>query len=74
VIIGDSEQTVSIAEILQVQGYDVRAIRPPSIAPGTSRLRLSVNVNLDESVLEEFSMALATALEEYAGITALCTR
>ena len=70
VIIGDSGQAVNVAEILQVQGYDVRAIRPPSVAPGTSRLRISVNVNLDESTIADFSVALAEALDQYAGIAA----
>jgi 8-amino-7-oxononanoate synthase len=68
VIIGDSEQAVNVAEILQVQGYDVRAIRPPSVSPGTSRLCLSVNVNSDERTLTDFSVALGEALEEYAGM------
>jgi 8-amino-7-oxononanoate synthase len=70
VIIGESAQAVDVAEILQVQGYDVRAIRPPSVAPGTSRLRLSVNVTLDEEAILNFSLALAEALEQYAGVAA----
>ncbi len=70
VIIGDSEQVVNVAESLQAHGYDVRAIRPPSVAPGTSRLRLSVNVNLDERTLADFSLALGEALAQYAGIAA----
>ena len=70
VIIGANEQAINVAEIFQAQGYDVRAIRPPSVAPGTSRLRLSVNVNLDESMITDFSLALAEALDQYAGVTA----
>ncbi len=70
VIIGDSQRAVNVAEILQVQGYDVRAIRPPSVTLGTSRLRLSVNVSLDESTIADFSLTLAEALEQYAGIGA----
>ncbi len=68
VIIGDSAQAVDVAETLQVQGYDVRAIRPPSVATGTSRLRLSVNIDLDEDTILDFSLALAEALEQYAGV------
>jgi len=70
VIIGDGAQAVDVVEILQIQGYDVRAIRPPSVAPGTSRLRLSVNVTLDEETILNFSLALAEALEQYAGVAA----
>jgi len=70
IMIGDSEHAVSVARALQVQGYDVRAIRPPSVAPGTCRLRLSINVNLGDRILEEFSIALAEALERDAGVIA----
>jgi 8-amino-7-oxononanoate synthase len=70
VIIGDSEPAVNVAELLQAQGYDVRAIRPPSGAPGACRLRLSVNINLDERTIDEFSTALAEALDQYAPVTA----
>jgi 8-amino-7-oxononanoate synthase len=70
VIIGESETAVDVAELLQVQGFDVRAIRPPSVAPGSCRLRLSVNVNLDEEILEEFSHTLAETLHRHIGVAA----
>jgi 8-amino-7-oxononanoate synthase len=70
VIIGGSEQAVNVAEILQVQGYDVRAIRPPSVPTGSSRLRLSVNVHLDKGMIADFSLALSEALEQYTGMAA----
>ncbi|HEY2974603.1 MAG TPA: 8-amino-7-oxononanoate synthase [Pyrinomonadaceae bacterium] len=70
IIIGDTGQAVSVAHALQLQGYDVRAIRPPSVAPGTCRLRLSINVNLEDRILEEFSVALAEAIDRFAGVTA----
>ena len=31
---------------LQAEGFDVRAIRPPSVPPGTARLRVSVNAGV----------------------------
>ena len=37
IIIGDSEKAVKIAEAMQSKGFDVRAIRPPTVAEGTSR-------------------------------------
>lgn len=70
VIIGDSEPALSVAEALQGQSYDVRAIRPPSVPPGACRLRLSLNIDLDELTLEEFSVALAEALDHYAKVVA----
>ncbi len=54
IIIGDSEKAVTIAEKMQGEGFDVRAIRPPTVAEGTSRLRVSLNVNLTEEILVKF--------------------
>ena len=54
IIIGDSNEAVRIAEKMQSYGFDVRAIRPPTVAEGTSRLRVSLNVNLTEKILIEF--------------------
>lgn len=54
IIVGDSNKAVYVAKKMQSEGFDVRAIRPPTVAEGTSRLRISLNVNLTESVLKEF--------------------
>ncbi len=54
VIIGENEQAVAVAAALQQAGFDVRAIRPPTVPQGTARLRVSVNVNLSEEILDRF--------------------
>ena len=54
VIIGENERAVAVAEALQQAGFDVRAIRPPTVPPGTARLRISVNVGLSEEILDRF--------------------
>ena len=64
VVLGDNERAAGVAERLQAQGFDVRAIRPPSVPPGTARLRISVNAGLDETTLDRFAAALAGVLEE----------
>jgi 8-amino-7-oxononanoate synthase len=64
VVIGPNEHAVQVAHALQARGFDVRAIRPPSVAPGTARLRISVNVGVSEPVLGEFVGALAEILKE----------
>ena len=62
--IGDNDRAVAVARALQAEGFDVRAIRPPSVPPGTARLRVSVNAGLSEETLDRFVAALAAALRE----------
>jgi 8-amino-7-oxononanoate synthase len=42
---------VRAAHALQEAGYDIRAIRPPSVPPGTARLRISVHADHDAAML-----------------------
>lgn len=58
VILGENDRALSVAQALQSQGFDVRAIRPSTVAPGTARLRLSVNLNLTEATLDRFVACL----------------
>jgi 8-amino-7-oxononanoate synthase len=69
VMIGDNERAVSVARALQQGGFDVRAIRPPTVPPGTARLRVSVNTGLTEELLDRFVAALAAVVKE----TAFCS-
>ena len=64
VAVGDNARAVAVARALQRGGFDVRAIRPPSVPDGTARLRVSVNAGLSEEVLDRFVAALAVALKE----------
>ena len=47
VIIGDNGRTVRIAERMQTEGFDIRAIRPPTVPEGTARLRIAITLNVD---------------------------
>lgn len=62
--IGGNEPAVAIAAALQADGFDVRAIRPPSVAPGAARLRVSVNTGHDETMLDGFVERLMKAMQE----------
>ena len=62
VIVGADGQSVRAATVLQNQGYDVRAIRPPTVPPGTSRLRISVHADHDPATLERLADAIPGAL------------
>jgi len=58
VILGENQRACSAAEELQREGFDVRALRPPTVPVGTARLRITVNVGLDESTLQRFALAV----------------
>jgi len=60
VVVGENERAIDAAAALQAQGFDVRAIRPPSVAPGTARLRISINVTLTDEAIDSFVRALVS--------------
>ena len=64
VVIGDNDRAMAAAAALQAQGFDVRAIRPPSVPPGTARLRISINAGLDDDTIDRFAAALARVFRE----------
>jgi 8-amino-7-oxononanoate synthase len=64
IIVGDNNRAPILAGKLQEEAFDVRAIRPPSVPPGTARLRVSVNTGLSESDLDRFVKSLRNCLVE----------
>ena len=63
VIVGGNEPALSVAARIRKRGYDVRAIRPPSVAPGTARLRVSVHADHTEAQIDELAGITLEALE-----------
>jgi 8-amino-7-oxononanoate synthase len=62
VIVGDNTRAAELSEMLRHKGFDLRAIRPPTVPPGTARLRISVNTGLDETTLTRFAAELGSAI------------
>jgi len=58
-IIGDALQTITVAEKLQKLGFDVRAIRPPTVAEGSSRLRIVVRATHTVEQLSDLADAIS---------------
>jgi 8-amino-7-oxononanoate synthase len=58
IIVGADQAAVALAASLQRRGFDVRAIRPPTVAEGTARLRIALTVNVDESIVADLFEAL----------------
>ena len=55
IIAGANEAAVALQSSLMAAGFDVRAIRPPSVAPGTARLRVTVRYPVDDGDLVRFA-------------------
>ncbi|OGS08446.1 MAG: hypothetical protein A2270_09150 [Elusimicrobia bacterium RIFOXYA12_FULL_51_18] len=52
VMIGESAAAVRVSEVLRAGGYDLRAIRPPTVPEGTARLRMTITPGLDSKTLK----------------------
>lgn len=61
VVLGDDASAVSVAQQLQAQGYDIRAIRPPTVPVGSSRLRIAIHAEHSPEMLRELAAALYNA-------------
>ncbi|HEX4590347.1 MAG TPA: aminotransferase class I/II-fold pyridoxal phosphate-dependent enzyme, partial [Gemmataceae bacterium] len=63
VVLGDDIRAVRAAESLQQQGFDVRAIRPPSVPRSTARLRIAIHAEHGRDVLDRLAAAVAGAVQ-----------
>ncbi|MDX8449784.1 8-amino-7-oxononanoate synthase [Mesorhizobium captivum] len=64
IIIGDNRRTMAVAAALQARGFDIRGIRPPTVPEGTSRLRISLTLNVDKAAISAMIDALVEALAQ----------
>ena len=62
VVIGDNARTMRIAAALQADGFDIRGIRPPTVAPGTARLRIAITLNVGEREIDAMTERLSAAM------------
>ncbi|BCG97559.1 MULTISPECIES: 8-amino-7-oxononanoate synthase [unclassified Mesorhizobium] len=63
-VIGDNRRTMAVAAALQTRGFDIRGIRPPTVPEGTSRLRISLTLNVDEADISAMVEALVEVLAQ----------
>jgi 8-amino-7-oxononanoate synthase len=57
--VGPDAEAVALATRLQAEGFDVRAVRPPTVPEGTARLRITTGAHLEEGQVEALLEALA---------------
>ena len=63
VILREPELTTRVAMRLLEDGFFVGAIRPPTVPPNTSRLRISLSAAVDIAEVEQLIQRLVTAVE-----------
>lgn len=64
VLVGESDRALAVAEQLQGAGFDVRAIRPPTVPPASARLRLSIHADHRPQDLERLASRLSDILTD----------
>ena len=62
ILAGSNEAALALQSGLSAAGFDVRAIRPPSVAPGTARLRVTVRYPVPDEDLLRFAREVAHLL------------
>ena len=68
VVLGDEAAALAASARLLEQGLLVPAIRPPTVAPGTSRLRVALSAAHTDEQVERLVKALAEHRDAAAGL------
>ena len=66
VVLGEDSRALEMAAALQAQGFDIRAIRPPTVPKGTARLRVSITGNVGAEDISALFAAIAALKETSA--------
>ena len=64
----DDKRVLAVSSALFQRGYWVAAIRPPTVPPGTARLRITLSATHDATQVDGLLEALALALREAASL------
>jgi len=60
-MVGKDGEALTLAKHLQAQGFDIRAIRTPTVPEGSARLRLSVTLNVTKNDIDALAAAYKDA-------------
>ncbi|MGH1419350.1 MAG: 8-amino-7-oxononanoate synthase [Hyphomicrobiaceae bacterium] len=66
IIVGTDARALKLAQSLQQKGFDVRAVRPPTVPEGTARLRLTLTLNATTGDVDRLIANLKDKLVETA--------
>jgi 8-amino-7-oxononanoate synthase len=64
-IVGEDTTACAVADAMLERGFDIRPIRPPTVAEGTSRFRLTINALHTREQLEELCTAFIELETQY---------
>jgi 7-keto-8-aminopelargonate synthetase-like enzyme len=59
IVLGEEARAVAVSEALLARGLLVPAIRPPTVAPGSSRLRVALSALHTPAQIDALAAALA---------------
>lgn len=65
VILGSEERALAVAQAIRKQGMDVRAIRPPTVPVGTSRLRIVCHADHSEEDIDGLATSILEAVKMF---------
>jgi 7-keto-8-aminopelargonate synthetase-like enzyme len=63
-VLGDPARAMAVSHQLAQRGFDVRAIRPPTVPRGTARLRLTVSASHAPADIERLLSTMRSVLTE----------
>jgi 8-amino-7-oxononanoate synthase len=64
IILKDEARALAASRDLESRGFLVSAIRPPTVPPGTARLRVTLSATHEESQVDALIAAIADVLGE----------
>lgn len=64
VLIGANDRAARIAARMRENGFDIRAIRPPTVPEGTARLRVAITLNVSREMISKMFTKLAQIIAE----------
>jgi 8-amino-7-oxononanoate synthase len=73
ICLGGNEAALDVAAKLQDAGFAVRAIRPPTVPAGTSRIRLSLTASLSMESIVRLASAVDAAVKPFSRMSAAST-
>lgn len=68
-IVGSDEAACDLAATLQEAGFDIRAVRPPTVPAGTARVRISFTAQCGEAELEKLIQTCLAYESSVANLT-----